>query len=267
MTSADTQIGQRTEDELIAEVIRDRHSHRLGDDDLQEAINVAKGVRRMRDSDSIMAAGADGQARVLQDRFSIDYDDVADAARTLRITGETSGGTGGTNDLSDDDIVSDGELEFVADLKREAGSLHDVDPSEFALVPREFSDLLRRIRDADDVDPDELALAPKDDVSDTVDQKDRLRESLADSRGVDPEELTDLSLSSLRALADADGGSGGRPNPRSKAVEKSGVARSDRAEYEDLKETREFLADKSGALAENRIEEIEARMAELERGG
>lgn len=253
--------------DLLADVIESEHGDRLDDEDLQRAINTAYGVYKMRTGDGVLSAGQEGQERYLREKFGVEYDDVAETAKGLRATDETPEDRDGTSaDLSDADLVTDEELTLLSDMKRKAGDLHDIDPSEFALVPREYSDLLRRIREADEVDPDDLALAPKADVSDTVDEKAAIRESLAQSRGVDPEELSDLSLASLRALSDSQGDAGGRPAPRSKAVNKTDVARSDRAEYEDLQETREFLADKSGPLAESRIKEIDERMAELERG-
>lgn len=111
-----------------------------------------------------------------------------------------------------------------------------------------------------------MSVGRKDDLRDAKAEKETLRRSIAETKGISSDSLASLSLPELRRLSDdTNGGGDPKPDPKSGDVQPDEtVSRSDRSEYEQLKETREFLESKTGKLAEARLETVNERIREIE---
>lgn len=260
-TVVEGRIGNPRFAELLREVIENRHSDRLSDEELEKAALVAKGVHKIESSDGSLSR--DGQVRTLKEKYGIEYDEVARGAKALRATGET--GSAGTAE-SDPAELAHG-FESVQGLVQEIDS-HDADADELLLVhdpEGNVKDLLNEIADTDDTTPGDVAVGRRDDITDAKDEKETLRRSISDAKGIEADSLSSLSLPELRRLMDSgDGGSGPSPAPRSGDPDPDEtIPRGKQDKAADLEEQIEFLERKNGVLAEKMLEQKRSELESL----
>lgn len=127
----------------------------------------------------------------------------------------------------------------------------------------EIKRLVQELNEAD-VDPSDVVVGRKTDVQDAKSEKESLRQSISDAKGISPDELENLSLPALRRLNDSDGGrSNPTPAPKSKSAKMGDIPRGKEKKAAELREQKEFLEGRSGVLAEKRLKHIEQELEEL----
>lgn len=262
MSKSDTivegRIGNPRFSELLRKVIENRHGDRLSDEEIEEAALVAKGIHKMESTDGGLSAGRGAQAEVLRNKFGIDYDDIERGAKSLRITGETD--SAGAESTSSDELGSN-------DKVVEKINAHEADPEDLLVVEDKggwFESLLEEMKEKG-VEAEDLAIGRRDDIADAKSEKESLRRSISDAKGISSDSLTNLSLPELRRLTDSgEGGSDPTPDPKSKSPKKgNSVPRGKEDKYSDLMEQKEFYERKSGILAEKELERVESELNSL----
>lgn len=253
-------IGTKNFAELLREVIDSKHGDRLPQEELDKAVNTAKGIHKMEKSEGGLSAGRDGQARVLEDKYGIDYETVKRGAKALRTTGELQDSEG--TEAGDTEVT---ESELSHWKKEIRDSPHE--PSELAVAPKKLVKWAKSLQEdiQEETGPGEnpkdidLAIVRKDEWDEFKAEKERLAREID---GQASDELSELSLPALKNIRNSTGNNAS-PDPKSRYKKEETVSRGDRDRASQLQEQLDFLEGRNSILAEKRRNQIENELAEL----
>lgn len=249
-----TEFQNETDDEILEQIIAEKYGDSLSDEEITEMTQMALFCSKA-EGDNRWSGAIDNAKDELERVYGVTFDDLRADVRRARRTGEIPEGTG--MDLSKGDGYDnyDGLIREIKEADAPADELLVIhDPSGG------FRDLVGSLNTAE-VSPDEVAVGRESDLKDIGVEKRSLIDSLSESKGIDPDSLSNLSLPDLRSLTDSDRSG---PDPKSGDPDPDrSVPRGKRDELAKLQDQKDFLERKNGALAESRLSQINDRIREL----